>query len=266
MVAEESRFAQRQVWQQAHFGAKLLYSESKYIDGFSQLPVVTVIIPAYNEEGNIGGVLSDTIDVMDHLCVRYEVIVVDDGSTDDTKSVASDFPVTLLANKKNRGKGYCIRKALERSRGDIIVTMDSDGEHKPGEIPALIEPLFNGADVVAGSRFLGDNAYVTTRLNRIGNSLFNAAILTLTGRHVTDSQTGFRAIKKEIIKKFRLESNGYEIETEITMKSLKNGFVFQEKPIHVERRKNGNSKLELLSDGKEILKTILRTNFTETLH
>jgi hypothetical protein len=134
------------------------------------------------------------------------------------------------------------------------------------EIPALVDPLFNGADVVAGSRFLGSNAYVTTRLNQIGNTLFNITILMLTGRRVTDSQTGFRAMKREIVEKFRLESDGYDIETEITMKSVKNGFVFQEKPIHVERRKNGNSKLELLYDGKKIIKTILKTNFTDKLH
>ena len=73
-------------------------------------------------------------------------------------------------------------------------------------------------------------------------------------------------MKKEIIEKFCLESDGYEIETEITIKSLRNGFHFQEKPISVERRKNGNSKLEVLSDGSKILKTILKVNLTEPIH
>jgi glycosyltransferase involved in cell wall biosynthesis len=251
--------------EQSTFGAKSLHSDLKgkgSSSGLSQLPVVTVIIPAYNEEKNIGSVLSETIAVMDYLCLPYEVIVVDDGSTDETKLVAYNFPVMILANEKNRGKGYCIRKGFEHSQGDIIVTMDSDGEHKPKEIPALIEPLFCGADVVAGSRFLGSHGHVTTRLNQMGNSMFNAAILSLTGKRVTDSQTGFRVMRRVVTKKFCLESDGYEIETEITMKSLKNGLVFQEKPISVERRNYGMSKLELLSDGIRIFKTLIKIRFT----
>jgi hypothetical protein len=143
--------------------------------------------------------------------------------------------------------------------------MDSDGEHKPGEIPALLGPVYKGTDEDAGSRFLDrDHAYVTTRLHQIGNSIFNSSIMALTGQRVTDSQTGFRAVRRDVFETLNLESDGYEIETEITVKSLKSGFVFEEKPISIRKRKHGTSKIKLFSDGTKILKTILRANFAKT--
>jgi glycosyltransferase involved in cell wall biosynthesis len=224
-------------------------------------PSVTVIIPAYDEEQTIGHVLLDTASVMDSLNLPYEIIVVDDGSTDNTGLIASNQKVRVLSNAKNRGKGYSFRRALEKAQGDIIVTLDSDGEHKPKEIPDLISPLFNGTDVVTGSRFLGSNLQATTKLNQIGNFLFNIAIMILTGKRITDSQTGFRAIRRDVLEKLNLESDGYEIETEITVKGLKNGFVFEERPISCTRRKYNISKLKVLFDGTRILKTILKAHF-----
>lgn len=142
--------------------------------------VVTVVIPAYNEEKTVGNVISETISVMDEMGMPYEVIVVDDGSTDKTGLIASNNKVTLLSNQNNRGKGYSLRKAFQQAQGEIIVTIDSDGEHKPKEIPDLIDPLLNGTDIVSGSRFMGSNTQVTTNLNRLGNFMFNNAIMALT--------------------------------------------------------------------------------------
>jgi glycosyltransferase involved in cell wall biosynthesis len=227
---------------------------------------VTVIIPSYNEEETIGGVIDKTVLAMDSMKLPYEIIVVDDGSRDKTRLNASSHKAIVLSNGKNRGKGYSIRRALQYAQGDIIVTMDSDGEHSPKEIPDLINPLFNGADVVSGSRFLTHNTHATTRLNRIANTMFNLSILTLTGKSVTDSQTGFRAIKREVLENFNLESEGYEIETEITVKSLRNGFAFVETPITCERRQDRVSKVRLLRDGMNIFKTILRTSFVRIEH
>jgi glycosyltransferase involved in cell wall biosynthesis len=225
-------------------------------------PAVTIIIPAYNEEKTIGNIISDTASIMDGLDVPYEIIIINDGSTDKTGLIASNYKATVLSNEKNQGKGYSIRKALLQAQGEIIVTMDSDGEHMPKEIPDLINPLFNGTDIVAGSRFMGHNTHVTTKINRIGNFMFNTAIMALTGKRVTDSQTGFRAIKRDVMEKLSLESDGYEIETEITVKGLRNGFVFEEKPISCERRRYNISKVKLLSDGRKILKTIIKSSFS----
>jgi glycosyltransferase involved in cell wall biosynthesis len=224
---------------------------------------VTVVIPAYNEEKTIGNVLLETNSIMNGLGVPYEIIVVDDGSTDKTGQIASTHKAIVLSNKKNCGKGYALRKALQHATGDIIVTIDSDGEHKPKEIPDLIEPLFNGTDIVAGSRFLGSQKRATKNLNILGNLFFNATIMTLTGKVVTDSQTGFRAIKKNVLETLNLQSDGYEIEAEITVKGLRNGFTFKEKPITVERRKYSVSKIKLLADGTRIMKTILKAKFAK---
>jgi glycosyltransferase involved in cell wall biosynthesis len=225
-------------------------------------PTVSVIIPAFNEEKNVAKVLSGTIAVMGQLHLPYEIIFVDDGSTDKTGLIASTFKVNVLTNKKNRGKGYSLKRALQHANGDIIVTIDSDGEHKPKEIAPLLGAVVNGFDVAAGSRFMNSHTEVTTKLNQIGNHFFNLAIMSLTGRHVTDSQTGFRAVKREVLEKLNLQSDGYEIETEITVKSLRGGFAFKELPITVERRKFGASKLKIINDGKKILEAILTTSLT----
>jgi glycosyltransferase involved in cell wall biosynthesis len=208
-------------------------------------------------------VISNTILIMETLNLPYEIIVVDDGSTDTTGLIASKYKVRVISNEKNYGKGYSLRRAIQNSNGEIIVTIDSDGEHEPKEIPDLIVPLFNGTDIVTGSRFMGNNhSQSTTTLHQIGNFLFNFTILTLTGKRVTDSQTGFRAIKRAVLEKLDLESNGYEIETEMIVKGLKNGCVIKEKPISCERRKYSMSKIRVLSDGQKILKTILKSSFS----
>jgi glycosyltransferase involved in cell wall biosynthesis len=225
-------------------------------------PKVSIIIPAFNEEKNVANVISGIITVMDQLNLPYEIIFVDDGSTDKTGVIASLFNVKVLVNKQNRGKGYSLKRALQHASGDVIVTIDSDGEHKPKEIAPLLGAVLNGIDVAAGSRFLNNKTGVTTKLNQIGNHLFNLTIMSLTGKRVTDSQTGFRAIKRDVLEKLNLQSDGYEIETEITVKSLKNGFTFRELPITVERRKFGASKLKIIEDGKIIMETILTTSFS----
>jgi glycosyltransferase involved in cell wall biosynthesis len=228
---------------------------------FTNQPAVSVVIPAFNEERMIGQVLVETANIMDCLNVPYEIIVVDDGSTDQTGLVASGHKVLMVTNKTNRGKGYSIRRALQYAQGDIIVTMDSDGEHQPKEIPSLIEPLYNGTDIVAGSRFLGANGNrITTRINRIGNFLFNFTIMSITGKYITDSQTGFRAIKRSVINELQLESDGYEIETEITLKSLRNGYTFKELPVTVKRRRYDQSKIRLVHDGAKIMKTMVKAS------
>jgi len=221
--------------------------------------LISLVIPAYNEEKTIGNVLEQTIQVMDALGMPYEVIVVDDGSSDRTKEMASKYKAKVLSNGKNRGKGYAIRKGLQQAKGDIIVTMDADGSHNPKQIPDLIKPLFNGADIVAGSRFLNHGKKSTSKLKTLGNHLINVTIMVLTGKKVTDSQTGLRAFKKDFLQKTILESCGYEIETEITVKSLKNGFNFQEIPINCRKRENGISKIKILPDGLKIFQIILKS-------
>jgi len=218
---------------------------------------VSVIIPAYNEQKTIGSIIEETTLIMDALGTPYEIIVVDDGSIDRTKEIACRYKATVIFNGKNQGKGYALRKGFQHAQGDIIITIDADGSHNPKEILDLINPLFNGADVVAGSRFLGRDKNHTSKLHIVGNKLINMIIMIFTRKKITDSQTGLRAFKKEFLNKTNLQSCGYEIETEITVKSLKNGFTLKEIPISCERRKYNVSNLRILFDGFKILKTIL---------
>jgi len=222
---------------------------------------VSVVIPAYNEEENIGNILLRTNATLETIGVPYEIIVVDDGSVDETKLMAMQYKATVLSNGTNRGKGYALKTGIQSANGNILVTMDADGSHRPEEIPKLIVPLLNGADAVFGSRFTGKRGQDSTKkLHIFGNNLFNLLIALLSGKHVTDSQTGFRAYKKKIIKEIEITSTGYEVETELTVKSLKNGYIIHEEPITFEKRKDGSSHVNPLFDGIKIFKTIVKAS------
>jgi glycosyltransferase involved in cell wall biosynthesis len=229
-------------------------------------PWVSIVIPAYNEGKTIGDVISKVTSVMEKLRVQHEIVVVDDGSTDDTKKVALASNAIVIGDGSNHGKGHAMRKALRQARGEIIVTIDADGEHKPEEIPKLIYPLYNGTDIVAGSRFLGEGKNFTTKLNQIGNKLLNLAIMMMTGKYITDSQTGFRAFKKPFLNQVILKSNGFEIETEITVLGLRNGFKLEEIPIFCLKREVGKSTMRIALDGFKMFTTILRSTITPVTH
>lgn len=224
-------------------------------------PLISVVIPAFNEENNISEILTHTETVLESFGLPFEVIVVDDGSRDGTKRKASNNGAKLISYSINRGKGYALRKGLANAKGDILVTMDADGSHRPEEIPKIVKPLLHGADVVVGSRFLKSHAgRITSRLNTLGNHAFNILILVLTKKKITDSQTGFRAFRRMTLKGIGLFSTGYEIDSELTIKTIRNGFRVHEEPVSCDRRKNGMSKLSPLKDGFAILRTILKAS------
>ena len=231
--------------------------------GYAARPFVSIILPALNEERSIGKLVSEIVSLMTSHRLIFEVIVVDDGSTDKTVSVARRCGAIVLTNRGNRGKGYCLRKGLTTARGDVIVTMDSDGEHRPIDIIKLLRYAFRGVDVVAGSRFLNGTKNFTSKIHYFGNQLFNLSIMVLTGKQITDSQTGFRVLKRKVLDSLSLQSDGYEIETEITVKSLRNGFSFKEVPIYIKRREYGISRIKMLSDGKRILTTIATSSLSD---
>jgi len=224
---------------------------------------LSVIIPAYNEEKTIEETLVRTKATMEALQFPYEIIVVDDGSTDKTGSLVAKHKVTLVNNGRNQGKGHALRMGFEKATGDIFITMDADGSHRPEEIKKLIVPLLDGADIVMGSRFIGKREKdAVKRLHILGNHLFNLVIFILTKKRITDSQTGFRAFIKKICTELKITSKGYEVETELTVKALKNGYSVQEEQITCEKRRDGCSHLNPLRDGFKILKTIIKSALT----
>lgn len=235
-------------------------------DTLSRHPFVSIIMPAFNEEKAIGKVVLEVASLMKTSRLPFEVIVVDDGSIDKTVSEARKSGAVVLSNGENRGKGYCLRKGLLKAKGDLIVTMDSDGEHRPSDVIRLLKPAMKGVDVVAGSRFIWSGKNCTSKCHILGNHLFNVCIMILTGKRVTDSQTGFRVMKRDVIDNLHLESDGYEVESEITIKSLRNGFSFTEIPITIRRREYGITRIKLLSDGTKILRTIFVSSLIDFLH
>jgi glycosyltransferase involved in cell wall biosynthesis len=222
--------------------------------------LVSVIIPAFNEGTNLDGVLAAIERAVHSEGMPFEIIVVDDGSTDKTREIAVNHGAVVLSNWRNRGKGWALQKGFEKARGSIIVTMDADGAHDPAELGRLVSPIRNGADIVMGSRFLeGRGKDSTKRLHILGNNLINLLILLMTGRYVTDSQTGFRAFKREVVQDIDLTSNGYQVETEFTVKTLRNGNIVKEVPITIKRRQSGDSHVNPLLDGLKIFITIFRS-------
>jgi glycosyltransferase involved in cell wall biosynthesis len=221
------------------------------------------VIPAFNEEETIGEVIHETVSSVKDLDLPYEIIVVDDGSTDDTRLVAKACQVTVLSNGGNHGKGHSLRKGFQHSRGHVIVTIDADGSHLPSEIPKLVIPVLNGVDLATGSRFLGDGDGWTTDFNMFGNHLLNFVVRITTGKQVSDTLTGFRAFKRSLLKEIGLESQDFGIDAEITVKTLRNGSVFQEIPITCKARKNGVTKLKRFSDGIRILRAIIQAGLSE---
>lgn len=227
-------------------------------------PLVSVIIPAFNEGKTIGNVLANLLRFLNTNYNTSEVIVIDDGSIDDTNKVAVMSGVKVLRNHKNQGKGFALQRGFECALGKIIVTMDADGSHDPEEIGKLVNPVIGGADMVIGSRFMdGNGENSTSKLRVFGNYLINLAILLMTGKRVTDSQTGFRAVKSEIIKSFTISSVGYQIETELTVKILKNFSVVKEVSTHPIRRIRGKSNINPLLDGLRIFRTIFECSISQ---
>jgi glycosyltransferase involved in cell wall biosynthesis len=236
-------------------------------------PLISVVIPAFNEERSLGFILQRTYKVLGKMGFPHEVIVVNDGSNDRTAKVAMENGMILINNDRNLGKGDSLKRGFERARGYFVVTLDADGEHEPEDIPSLLHPVLNGENgkgvskdvaAVIGSRFNGvmeDKAM--SRLHIIGNKLFNALILLLTGGFVSDSQSGFRVYRRDVLKDLALNSSGYEIETEIVVKMLRRGFVVKEVPITHRRRFEGCSRLNTLRDGVKILLTIVKARFCD---
>jgi glycosyltransferase involved in cell wall biosynthesis len=170
--------------------------------------------------------------------------------------------VRLFSLKQHLGKGYVLRAGFAKAKGDIIVTIDSDGSHRPEELQHLLAPVLeNKADLVIGSRYMNHKRVATRKLNAFGVKIFNYFIDIFTGVAVTDSQSGYRAMKREILDKQKLYAREYEIESEMLVKTVKAGFRVAEVPISFEQRTYGRSGVDPLWDGSKILYSIMLARF-----
>jgi glycosyltransferase involved in cell wall biosynthesis len=200
---------------------------------------VVIIIPAYNEEKSIAAVIRDV--------KKYasEIIVIDDGSTDHTISIAKKNGAFVLPNIINRGLGTTIRRgyqtALEHG-ADIVVQIDADGQYMATDIPKLIKPIIdNKADMVLGSRFLGGIQQMPLG-NRAGNKIGTLVTGLVAGQNISDAQTGFRAMRKELLDEIIPMSKKTYVQ-EMIIRAVKEGWRVLEIPSYFKKRKSGPSRL-----------------------
>ena len=191
---------------------------------------IGVLVPAYNA----GNTLGSLIERLSPYVPTNNVLVVDDGSTDNTAAIGRQRGVRVLSLGKNRGKGAALSKGFEVWKNDpsfeSIMTIDADLQHPPEKLPAFVEmKLQSGADIVVGARNRrGTNMPIHRRLS---NTITSMLVSVRTGENILDSQCGFRLIGTHVLSAVSLESNGYEAETEFLIKAVKKGFAVRFVPI-----------------------------------
>jgi glycosyltransferase involved in cell wall biosynthesis len=210
--------------------------------------MISVIVPVFNEEGNILNVINK---IRQSISTNDEIIVVDDGSIDNTVSEVKKSNCILIENKINKGKGQSLINGLNKSKGNIVVFIDGDGQDDPRELHKLIGGINKGYDFVIGSRFIPEENNKKKRydqrslspVNFLGNKALTFLINKLFSLNIYDSQSGFKCFRKEKINKLNLISMRYEIETEIIIKSKKHNLKILEVPVYRYERQNGLSSL-----------------------
>ena len=219
--------------------------------------LLSVVVPAYNEEHTVGDIIKRIKATLLEARLSNEILVVDDWSRDRTVEISQNEKATVYSLKQHMGKGYALRAGFTKAKGEIIVTIDSDGSNRPEELPVLLNPILKDqADLVIGSRFSGKQTTAGKKFNLAGVRIFNLLIRILTGAEVSDSQSGYRAMKRRVLENLTLKSGEYEIESEMLVKIAHRGFRIQEVPVSFEQRTYGVSTLDPIFDGLKILMSI----------
>ena len=212
---------------------------------------LSIVIPAKNEGGAIGAVVAKA---REHYA-DAQIIVVDDGSTDDTAAVAADAGATVIRHPESLGNGAAVKSGARAASGDVIAFMDGDGQHDAAELAPLLERLENGYEMAIGARDSGSHANVG-RL--FANGLYNGIASLMSGRKILDLTSGFRAARAEKFKQFLyLLPNGFSYPTTITMAFLRSGYPVIFEPISAAERV-GKSHIRPIRDGVRFLIIIFK--------
>lgn len=243
----------------------------KLIHSSSANQLLSVVVPARNEERSIGSLITSIDKTLSG--VSHEVIVVDDASTDGTSDIVRSLETRVVVHERNRGKGYAMQTGVHNATGDIIVFLDGDGAHDPLDIPRVVAPIReNEADLVIGSRALPGSRVATSPMRRkITNDLASFVITFIISflvplatwfrvpvrrRRITDCTSGFRAVRKSCWQKLNLVSEGFQIETEMIYEAVKDGMTIAEVPIAC-NWDSSSSRLSILRDGLKTLRLLL---------
>jgi glycosyltransferase involved in cell wall biosynthesis len=194
--------------------------------------LVSIVIPVYNEEATVARVVSRVA----ALPLNSEIIIVDDCSTDKTREILARVTdmrnVQVILKDQNAGKGAALRTGFEHATGNFVVVQDADLEYDPRDIPPIIQPLMRGeADIVYGSRFIGDVVHDESFIHRLGNWVLTQASNLFTGLKLTDMETCYKAFTREAMEAVSIDQDRFGIEPEVTAKLARRGFRFKEVPI-----------------------------------
>ena len=220
--------------------------------------IVSIVVPAYNEEGSIKQALEELKKVnFKQLGFGREIIVVNDGSRDKTGEIIKSIKgIRAISYSQNRGKGFAIRKGFKEAKGEIIAIQDADLEYNPANIVGLLKELLRGREVVYGSRFLGKPKNMSFTFY-FGNRVVSAATSIIFGQRITDMETCQKVFKRSLLKKFSLKANGFDIEPELTGKFIRAGVKILEVPIPYTAREKAEKKINV-TDGIKAVLTLLK--------
>ena len=212
----------------------------------------SVVIPARNEAAGLRAILPGLVALMG----QAEILIVDDGSIDNTLAVCAEFNVRVVSHPYPKGNGAAIKTGARAAKGSVLIFMDADGQHKPEDIPRLLEQFNQGFDMVVGARQKGSQA----GLHRaVANDIFSRFASWMVMQPIADLTSGFRVVRAAKFRQFLyLLPNGFSYPTTITMSFFRAGYSVAYVPIHAPRRSSGTSHIHPLRDGLRFLLIIIK--------
>jgi dolichol-phosphate mannosyltransferase len=250
-----------------------IYSKSDSSMNDSETPLVSIVLPTYNERENIELLVPKILDVFKENNLRGELIIVDDNSPDGTGELADTLAkkvpnITVIHRKVKSGLGSAYKAGFKKASGKIVMEMDADHSHNPHDIPRLVETVLKGYDLAIGSRYIvGGNivgwGIYRKMVSKGANTL--AALILQINRFAKDVTSGYRAYRVKVLNKIDMsavKSSGYAFQLDMLVETLRNGFKVKEVPITFIDRRIGESKLGL-NDMLGFFLTVLRVRFKE---